>query len=74
MDNEFWLQMAWMGHPQMGPEASSSSIVHSNAAASESGISDVGSVMPLSHSNDSLQFDSNLEFFSTYDFNLGNKL
>ena len=70
MDNDFWLQMARMGHPQMDPaEAGSSSIAHSNTAASGSGYSEVGSVTPSSHSNDALQFDPDLEFYSTYDLN-----
>jgi hypothetical protein len=67
MDNEFQLQMAWMGHPQMGPaytQASSSSMIHSNRAASGSGFSDVASVTSSSHS---IQHDPELEFYSTYD-------
>ena len=77
MDNNFRLQMAQMGHPQMGTYTEGrSSSMHSNAAASGSGYSDVGSVTPSSYSTDTLQLDHDLEFFSQnsgYGFNQHNE-
>ena len=75
MDNEFQLQMAWMGH-----EAGSSSTVHNNTVQAPPGgsgyYSNAGSVTPSTYSSElpQLQIDLTLEFFgqnSGYDFNPG---
>ena len=61
LDNKFQLQMTQMGHTYTN--AGSSSMVHSNTAASGSSYSDAGSVTPSTYTNEMPQLDPSLEFF-----------
>jgi hypothetical protein len=59
MDNEFYFQMARMGHASA--EAGPSNMMYSSTATSSSGYSDAGSATPSTFSND-LQLDQGLDF------------